>query len=757
VFWTGLLAGVGAGVLVVLFLTPAIRFSKPQLSIAVPCAVVAAVCFSALSGFLQKPRIGKIVRYLERRPSGELTQREWRDAFEQVMNFPRFLVLFSFSQWVFMGVTVSGALFLKFETFTLPSAALTCSAAITGGFLSQIFVFRRLKRIFEPIREALAREIRAPAERGALVRRVPLATKMFIAITGLMLSSAIFSAALAHGRAARAIEAFSNARQRSALRHLAEEIGPAGGPARVLADAEASPFAEAMDFLLLDPTAQRIVYGRDDALIGEEIESLRSAGPEAGDSGSFESLSSFSWVRISGDGRILVAVTPPEVARAGLDRTGWFVVAVSATFILFAVMVARAVSRDFGIATGALEAALQRVAVGNLTRGQVFESEDELGDLGRSVDAMADSLRGTMRKVLGASDRVEGAGSEILAATERVISVHAEQISGIQQAGRSMDGVNVQVRGIAESAQVLNRATEESSESIAALGSVGEELGESGSLLQERVADVSSSIDQLSRSIREVVKSTDGLAEASLGTSRKVEGVAEALQQVDANASDASELSARVVESAELGSEKVNKTVEGMARIRTATRSVESVIRSLGDRAEAIGATLGVIDDVAARTNMLALNAAIISARSGEHGRAFSVVAQGIKELADLVLANTKEIASVIGALQGETERAVRVIEQGSLSVEEGVALSAEAGSALEAITQAARDSGERSEQIVHAVRQQSWEASHMVDLMGQVSALRRSAPPARSRAATPITCSAAPKRWGGSRSSCGR
>jgi methyl-accepting chemotaxis protein len=156
------------------------------------------------------------------------------------------------------------------------------------------------------------------------------------------------------------------------------------------------------------------------------------------------------------------------------------------------------------------------------------------------------------------------------------------------------------------------------------------------------------------------------------------------------------------------------------------------VIRTLHGRTVEIGAIVDVIDDVADETNLLALNAAIIAAQSGEHGRAFSVVADEIKDLAERVLASTKEIGGLIRNVQEESRKATDAIDRGSRSVASGVDLSAEAGMALEEITTASRDSGDRIGSIVSALREQAKAAGHVVDLMervrGGVQEIRRAA-----------------------------
>jgi methyl-accepting chemotaxis protein len=200
-----------------------------------------------------------------------------------------------------------------------------------------------------------------------------------------------------------------------------------------------------------------------------------------------------------------------------------------------------------------------------------------------------------------------------------------------------------------------------------------------------------------------------------------MEEMASAMRAVDTSAETTAKLSRDVVARAELGQARVVQTIAGMEEIREATEAAERVIRGLGARTNEIGGILDVIEDVADETNLLALNAAIIAAQAGEQGKAFSVVAEEIKELADRVLASTKEIASLIGAVQLESENAIGAIEAGSGSVRDGVDLAAEAGRTLEEITEASRESGTRISEIVSSVREQTKAASHVVALMERV------------------------------------
>lgn len=419
-------------------------------------------------------------------------------------------------------------------------------------------------------------------------------------------------------------------------------------------------------------------------------------------------------------------VSSLDSERAALVRVRWNLLVAGSLGLAVAFAASFLLSQQLVRPILELQAGASRIGHGDLSVRFQSDRRDELGDAARAFEDMTAGLRGTVGSVAEAADRVESASSEIGGVMERLVAVVGEQLRGSEHAAASMGQVNQQVREIADSAarsaRALESAIDGSSLSFRELAETGEELGRSAAALSARVDEISASLAQSVESARLVSQIRQELASAAEETRRRMAEMATAAREVNANAETSAAISSRMMETADQGRQRVLQTVDGMKEIRDATEEARRVLGGLDRRVAQIGSIVSVIDDVTDETGLLALNASIIAAQSGESGRAFSVVAEQMNEVADRVLAGTREIHALVRAVQEESANAIGAIERGSKSVASGVELAEEAGLALEEITAAARDSGRRMGEIVASTAAQTQAAS---DVLAQTERVR--------------------------------
>ena len=677
----------------------------------------------AMLGYLA---IGSPVNYIaNRRLMAPIT--EWLDAeeptagqteraFHGILAFPQRMGLSAAISWVAPTCLISVVM-----QFCYPSAwqfwetVVTVAGGLTAGFSVGVLTSFLVKDgVFARVRETLASEVGGAEQRARLAPRVSMRWKLLIAFAGSSLVPVVFAALIAIDAGRSSLDRFALAWTAQVLEDLpAAADAPSLDAARRRLESRILPVE-----LTLAPLEE--IGPRLSAAVVSQLRASLDAGQRRGDSLSLGGSAVLSWRRLA-DGSVWVATISAKDLYAGGTISALVLGCLALGSVLFAWLVAYYLARDISRPAAMLRGAAEQLAEGDLRPEGLFESEDEMGELSRSFDRMVGSLRDTIGTLAASADGLERRASELGPVCRTLSEATADQVEGTRRAASSMEAINAQVSGIARSSQALNENIEESSSSILELGASGEELNETASLLSSKVDEVSSSIEQMVRSVKQVSDNTEALSAAAEETSSSMEQMADSLREVDASVGEASRLSESVVERAEIGRQKVRQTIVGMEAIRAATDTVESVIRNLHGRAAEIGAIVDVIDDVADETNLLALNAAIIAAQAGDHGRAFSVVADEIKDLAERVLASTKEIGSLIRSVQDESQKATSAIEQGSASVASGVELSAEAGMALEEITAASRESGSRIGGIVSALREQARAAGHVVELMERV------------------------------------
>jgi methyl-accepting chemotaxis protein len=219
---------------------------------------------------------------------------------------------------------------------------------------------------------------------------------------------------------------------------------------------------------------------------------------------------------------------------------------------------------------------------------------------------------------------------------------------------------------------------------------------------------LASASEQISSTAAEQTNGAESQRDQTQQVASAMQQMASTVIQISENSTRASEISRKASSTAHEGGKIVEETLTKMRGIAASVGETARKVEALGKSSDQIGQIVGVIDDIADQTNLLALNAAIEAARAGEQGRGFAVVADEVRKLAERTGKATKEIAAMIQNIQAETRSAVEAMESGTKQVEAGVATTTQAGSALRDIIQAAEQAGEMITRIAAAATEQS-------------------------------------------------
>jgi twitching motility protein PilJ len=167
--------------------------------------------------------------------------------------------------------------------------------------------------------------------------------------------------------------------------------------------------------------------------------------------------------------------------------------------------------------------------------------------------------------------------------------------------------------------------------------------------------------------------------------------MASSMDAVSEDARKCAEVATQFLAASGHGGAAVQESIASMNNLREQIQETAKRIKHLGESSQEIGEIVQLIAGITEQTNVLALNAAIQAAAAGEAGRGFSVVAEEVQRLAERSGEATKQIATIVKAIQHDTQDVVAAMERSTNGVVRGAELADSAGRALDEIRDVSR------------------------------------------------------------------
>ena len=353
------------------------------------------------------------------------------------------------------------------------------------------------------------------------------------------------------------------------------------------------------------------------------------------------------------------------------------------------------------ILSGGLTAQVKRImdlfsqiGMGNFEARTEVVSQDELGTMATSLNAMLDSTLALMQ-TREERDAMEASVMKLL-----------DEISGLAEGD------------LTKRAEVTADMTGAIADSFSLMA---EQLGQVVESVKAATVQVSSTSQDVSTATESLAETSETQAVQVTETIAAITEMAASMKQVAENASQSASVSAQSTAHAKDGADAVRKTNLAMEAIREHVQETARAIKRLGESSQEIGNIVQLIGDIADRTSILALNASIQAASAGDAGRGFAVVADEIQRLSERSTNATKQIGTLIKNIQGEINEAGTSMDESIQRVVEGSELAGNAHNMLQQIETVSTQLAELIQSISVASEQQAGTSESIAKTMEEV------------------------------------
>ena len=346
--------------------------------------------------------------------------------------------------------------------------------------------------------------------------------------------------------------------------------------------------------------------------------------------------------------------------------TTLFVTTLIATLMLFSFTLFM-ISRSVVKAMKKLQDTVVKVNEGDMEARSQLNRDDELGQLGKAFDKLLDERLHTLSE---SEKQTELLNESVINLIRSVSALAQDKDLAVKIpvsediTGAIGDSLNLLSREISNTLQ----AVKETSSQVASVSNI--------------VKDQSDHVIDVANLERKEVEETAGLLTEAV---KSMNLIASSAQEANVKASS-------TIENTQQAVETVMLSVDGINSIRSTIGETEKRIKRLGERSQEITGIVNLINSIAERTHILALNASMHAASAGEAGRGFAVVADEVQRLAENAREATSEISTLVNNIRVETTDTVTTMNTAISQVAEGTRLAEQASLSMKQTQEATSD-----------------------------------------------------------------
>ncbi len=342
-----------------------------------------------------------------------------------------------------------------------------------------------------------------------------------------------------------------------------------------------------------------------------------------------------------------------------------------------------------------LQGTITRIAAGDTQARAQMIGNDELVQLANQFDKMMDEREAVQAAIKKENDSLN---ESVLSLLQAVAQLSRKDLTVKVPVSENVTGAV---------ADALNLLTRETAQVMADVNNISADVTKASMSVQSK-ADSMLVAAQEER--EEVDRTAVSLATAAQSM-RSIADLAQACNRVADNA----------IKSTQLALSTVNSTVAGINNTRDVIRETEKRIKRLGDRSQEISGVVNLINVIAERTHILALNASMHAASAGEAGRGFAVVADEVQRLAENARQATQQISALVSNIQMETADTVNTMNSAIAQIVEGSRLAEQAGQQMQLTQQNTAELVDSVKQIATTSESQARAGQSLLDGAEQI------------------------------------